>query len=230
MSDEAQTPPGANQPEARTETGEIKDQQAAPKEASKGATELEPKPEEKKPTEKSKTEESKAPAGAPEKYEAFTVPEGYELNEKVGTEISALFKELNLPQVAAQKLVDFYAAKAVEAMDAPYKLYEETRNGWRDTIVKDPAIGNGTDNLKPEVQALIGKAIDSLPNAKEFREAMDLTGAGDNPAFVKAFYELAKRLPSEGTHVAGKGPSTHGQAEPGKLPRSAASALYPNLP
>jgi hypothetical protein len=39
---------------------------------------------------------------------------------------------------------------------------------------------------------------------------MNLTGAGDHPAFVKAFNKLAAFV-TEGSHVTGKGPSDLGQ-------------------
>ena len=57
-----------------------------------------------------------------------------------------------------------------------------------------------------------------------------LTGAGDHPAFVKAFNKLAAFV-TEGSHVSGKGPSDLGQQKPGAPTKpSAAQALYPNLP
>ena len=76
---------------------------------------------------------------------------------------------------------------------------------------------------------------DRLPSAPaqvrlEFSGAMDLTGAGDHPAFVKALWKLSAYI-TEGSHVAGSGPSAHGQTAPGAATRpSAAKALYPNNP
>src|SRR5260221_14245942 len=104
------------------------------------------------------------------------------------------------------------------------------RKGWRDEVIKNRALGDGKVDLKPEVKAVIGRAVDALPAevAKDFREAMILTGAGDNPAFVKAFYNLASML-GEGTLVKGGGPSPEGQSAP-NAPKSAASVMFPNLP
>jgi hypothetical protein len=56
---------------------------------------------------------------------------------------------------------------------------------------------------------------------------MDYTGAGNNPAFIRAFFKLAERL-VEGSHVTGKGPVQVRQDGTSGRP-SAAAAMYPNL-
>lgn len=189
-----------------------------------------PPPTEKKDGESLLNEGEKKPEtkpGAPEKYEPFTVPEGYTLDEKVATEAGTLFKELGLSQASGQKLIDMYVSKTTEAANAPYEAYKELRSEWQTAAKADPEIGGKL----PEVKATVSKAIDSLGDAKlatEFREAMDLTGAGDHPAFIKAFYKLAQRA-VEGKGVQGGGPSKFGQQAPGTGPRSAAAAMYPNL-
>lgn len=230
--------PVATQPE-RTETGTLVDQRTkqvqetepskeTPKTdtttETKSTSGLETKPSLLNDKEGEKPTESK---GAPEKYE-FKLPDGYELNEDVNKEASEIFKGLNLDNAGAQKLVDFYIAKTQEAADAPYKMYSEYREQQQALVKADPEIGPHLAKVKETVS----KAIDSLGDPKlatEFRAAMDLTGAGDNLAFVKAFYKLAQRL-TEGTHVTGGGPSKFGQTAPGKVPQSAASAIYPHLP
>jgi hypothetical protein len=237
MSDVSQaTPPLANAPEARTPTGEIVDQ-AAPK-ATPETTTPTPTPSETKTEAKpadgktltSAATEKPAPSGAPEKYEAFKAPEGYEIDNDTLDKATPLFKDLGLSQDQAQKLVDLYADVSLKAAQAPFETYEKMRTDWRDAVVKDPAIGDGT-GLRTEVKTTLGRAIDSLPPdvAREFRAAMDLTGAGDNPAFIKAFYNFAQRI-GEGTSVRGSNPSSFGQRAPGAAPKSAAAALYPNLP
>ncbi len=230
--------PLPNSPEARTPTGEIKDPSLtitdAPKEEPKSETPVveskaevkaEPKEGETLLTDKKGEEKS---AGAPDKYEPFKLPEGVSLSEDLNKEVSALFKGANLSQDVAQKFVDFHAAQLKAATEAPAKLVADMRKEWRDTVSKDPEIGSKL----PEVKATVGKALDAIGNkaiADEFRAAMDLTGAGDHPAFIKAFYHLAK-LVTEGRHVSGKGPSASGQTAPGARPQSAAHALFPNLP
>ena len=192
-----------------------------------------PEPEPKPPSDDkgapSLLNQQDAAPGAPEKYEAFTAPEGFEIPEEQHKEISELFKGLGISQENGQKLVDFYAKNMIEAADSPYKVWGETQKGWMDEIKADPEIGHKL----PEVRATVSRAIDGLGDPKlaaAFREAMDLTGAGSNPAFIRAFYKLAQKV-TEGTHVEGRGPSPHGQAKGGTNQRPpAAKALYPDLP
>lgn len=167
--------------------------------------------------------------GAPEAYAAFKVPEGYTLDEDIAKEAGALFKERGLTQEQAQKFVDFYVAKTNEAVNAPYEVWRETQAEWVKQVKADPFLGPRLSN----VTNTISKAIDLISKdnpklAEGFRQVMDFTGAGNHPAFIRMFYEMASRL-TEGTHVAGTGPSPAGQRREGQRP-TAAQAMYPNLP
>lgn len=207
------------QPVPQTPTGEIKDA----RDTTTTTPEV-PKTESKPSLVNEK--DVQAPKGAPEKYEDFKVPEGYQLDPEIATEASTLFKNMGLDQSQAQSLVDFYVSRTNEALEAPYKLWQETQEKWISEIRQDPAIGHRL----PEVRATVAKAIDSLGDQKlaaDFRQAMDITGAGNNPAFVRAFYKLAQMV-TEGKHVSGAGPSKEGMGSQAR-PETAAKALYPNL-
>lgn len=164
----------------------------------------------------------------PEKYE-FKAPEGFELNEVAVTEASAVFKELGLTNDQAQKLVDLQAKISKDQAEAPYKAYDAMREGWQNEVKADKEIGH----ILPKVKETIGRALDTLGSPElvtEFKSAMNLTGAGDHPAFIKAFYKLASAV-VEGRHVQGANPSPHGQSAQGTTQRpSAAQAMYPKLP
>lgn len=227
--------PLLNEPEARTPTGEIKDQTTTTPTSTEAPS---PTPTEPKPSEPStkpslaneKPADAKPePTGAPKEYEAFKVPEGFEMPEETTKEVTGLFKDLNLSQEQGQKLIDYYAKQSQEAVEAPYKLWEKTQEEWQNKVRLDPEIGPKLN----EVRTTISKAIDGMGDAKlanEFRDAMDYTGAGNNLAFIKAFYRLAQMV-TEGGHVSGTGPSKFGQSAPGTAERpTAARALYPNLP
>jgi len=134
---------------------------------------------------------------------------------------------MNLSQAQAQQLVDFYTAKTTESANQPYEAWNSMQEQWVKEVKADPQIGPRLN----EVKTTIARAIDGLNDPKlaaSFREAMDFTGAGNNPAFIKAFYKLAQMV-TEGGHVAGSGPSTASQRRAGEVP-SAAQAMYPNLP
>src|SRR6266550_6160401 len=174
---------------SRTPTGEIKDQtqpQSPTTESTEPNTETTTTPS--TTTERPSLVNAKDEAGAPDKYSDFTVPEGFTLDETVAKEAGDLFKGMNLPQAQAQQLVDFYVAKTREANEAPFKLWADTQEKWINEVKADSQIGSKLQQVK----ATISKAIDGLGDPKlasEFREAMDYTGAGNNPAFIRAFFK-----------------------------------------
>lgn len=144
------------------------------------------------------------------------------------TEAAGVFKELNLPQEGAQRLVDLYTKQIQEAVEAPFKLWQQTQEKWISEIKTDPEIGGKLDQVKTTV----ARAIDGLGDPKlaaDFRQAMDYTGAGNNPAFIRAFYKLASKL-TEGGFVSGRGPAPQGQRANGASRPSAAQAMYPGGP
>lgn len=179
-------------------------------------------PEQKAEAERLEADKGKKPSGAPEKYEPFKAPEGYEIDEKVAGEASVIFRELGLSQEAAQKLVDFQGKLALGIAEAPYKEWADTQDTW----VKEVKAEHGSK--LDSVRASIGRAIDQLgPElGQKFRDAMDFTGAGNNPAFVNALAKWSSLL-GEGSTVRGNGP-TDG-SPPGAKP-SIAQAMYPTLP
>lgn len=217
---------------SRTPTGEIVEPKATETTKAPEKTEPEPKVEGDKSLLNQKTEAKEEPkAGAPEKYADFKAPDGFEIAPEVAAEAGALFKELNLTQEQAQKAIDLYAKHSSEAFQAPFKAYQDMRAEWKTAAKALPEIGAG---LEPngKVVVTIGKMLDQIGDAalaKDFRDAMDLTGAGDHPAFIRVMYHLAQQL-TEGTSVKGNGPSKFGQQPPGQGRKSAASEMYPNLP
>lgn len=229
------TLPSANSPEARTETGELKDPAQLAKDQAKTTTSSGTTPKEGEAGGAEGTslvnkddKGEKPPEGAPEKYADWKVPDGFEIPEEQGKEVNELFKGLNLSQDAGQKLIDYYAKQSQQAAEAPFKLWQETQEKWQTEVKNDPEIGGKIDTVKTTIR----QAIDQVAGpelGKQFREAMDYTGAGNNLAFIKTFWKLAQVL-TEGSNVAGGGPSKFGQANPKAGPVSGAKALYPHLP
>ncbi len=227
--------PPMNDPTARTNDGTIKDQSPAsttptpePKpEGDSFLTQGDKKPEaEVKPEIKPEDKKPDAPQGAPEKYEDFKLPEGFQFDKAQLEAATTLFKESGLTQEGAQKLVDFYAKNGLQAAEAPYKAWADLQKEWTSEI------GNRFPGDKStSVKSMISSVIDSvLPPtlAKGLRAALDITGAGSHPDVVEAFSILLKPL-SEGTPVRGNGPSKESQAAPGSGPPSVADAIYGHL-
>lgn len=187
----------------------------------------------KEPTLLNKEEKTESVAKAPDKYADFKLPDGVKLDADTLTAATTLFKELNLPQEGAQKLVDFHTKALASSAEAPVAAWNDMVKGWGEKTAVDPDIG---PKLK-EVKATIGKAYDTLitlagdkgpamrETVTEFKQIMDLTGAGNHPAFVKMLNALASAV-VEGKHVSGASPSQFGQGQQGGRP-SLAEALYP---
>lgn len=228
-----------NDDAARSQTGEILDQSTqttlpakteTPPDPSTTTTSTETPPEPKTETEPKTTE----PAKAPDTYADFKAPDGYQIDPEVLKEALPVFKDLGLTQDQAQKLVDIQIQRDLAIAKARDTTYENLRNEWQGKVKSDPELAKAATDGKVGLDAVkldIGRAIATLPSAlqSDFREAMNLTGAGDHPAFVKAMWQLSKLI-GPGTAVKGNGPSPHGQANPDKPAAvSAAKALYPNL-
>jgi hypothetical protein len=158
------------------------------------------------------------PAGAPEKYEAFTMPEGYALDENLLNEFAPVLKELNLPQAAAQKVMDF-APKLIEhtQQSTIAQVLEQTGlkdfPTWADAVKTDKELGGEkyAENL-----AVAKKAIDTF-GSPELRAVLNKTGLGSHPEVVRAFYKVGKQI-SEDSFVTGS------KVAPKK---STAEVLYP---
>ena len=206
--------PQANDPATRSPEGTILDQTSSQMQT---------------PTEQSNASPNPAPEPKPAEYTAFTAPEGSELDPKAIEGATAIFKELGLSQSQAQKLIDWGASREAANSGKGAETYNQMRTDWRSQIEAHPTLGGAKLD---ETKAEIGKAIATLPPKLQtaFKDAMNLTGAGDHPAVVEAFYTLAKNV-NEGQHVSGGNPSEEGQRRPGTESRpSAAAAMFPSLP
>lgn len=167
-------------------------------------------------TEAAKAEEGKtesAPAkveGAPETYE-FKAAEGVTFDDTVLSAYSEVAKELNLPQDAAQKVLDkmapVMAARQAEQIEA-------ARNMWAESAKTDKEFGG--DKL---TESLVSakKALDAF-GTPELRTLLNDTGLGNHPDVIRFMVKAGKAI-SEDKFVSGK-----------SAPSAAADArsLYPN--
>lgn len=172
----------------------------------KGQTE---QPGEKTPEQIAADEAAKA-AGAPEKYEPFTAPEGTALDAAVMTEFETAARELNLPQDAAQKLVDKMAPVMAKQQAAQL---EQLRTDWAAASTSDKEFGGDklTENL-----GFARKAMDTF-GTPELKTMLDETGLGNHPDVVRFMVRAGKAI-SEDRIVTGGAPASAN--------RSAAEVLY----
>jgi hypothetical protein len=169
-------------------------------------------------------------------YTDFKAPDNYTIDPTAIADALPIFKELGLTQDQAQRLVDAQIKREIALAKAPDAAVTAMRNEWRGKTQADPELLATVDKNSGKtgmdaVQVNIARTLAVLPVdlQVDFRHAMNLTGAGDHPAFVKAFNRLAAYV-TEGSHVAGGGPSALGQQKPGASTKpDAAGAMYPGL-
>jgi hypothetical protein len=151
--------------------------------------------------------------GAPEKYE-FKAPEGAALDATVIADFADVARELNLPQDAAQKIIDKIAPKLAAQQTA---ALETLSNQWVDQVKSDKDIGG--DKLQTSL-ATAKKALDAY-GSPELRQLLGTSKLGNNPDVIRFFYNVGKTL-SEDSVVTGK----QGKGD-GHNGATAAATLYP---
>lgn len=153
-------------------------------------------------------------AGAPEKYEPFTAPEGTALDAAVMTEFETAARELNLPQDAAQKLIDKMAPVMAKQQTAQL---EQLRTDWAAASTSDKEFGGDklTENL-----GFARKAMDTF-GTPELKTMLNDTGLGNHPDVVRFMVRAGKAI-SEDRIVTGGAPASAN--------RSAAEVLYGGTP
>jgi len=157
---------------------------------------------------------TEAPA-APEPFDAekITLPEGLSKDDALFGDFTNLAKEHGLPMPVAQTLVDL-AAKQVQAANQKLQASWDKQNAdWQAEIRADKEIGG--DKLTGVLQTFSKVASNPELSDPKFREALAITGAGNNPAIVRTLTRWAKAL-SEGGPVQG-GPTTGTGARPQTL-------------
>lgn len=166
------------------------------------------KPEEAKPA---------AEGAAPEKYE-LKLPEGVTLDPERQAQFEGIAREYGLTNEKAQRLLDQHLQEIQNVSRGLYDKWNETQKMWKNEITNDKEIGGA--NFK-QSKAHVARFINSLPEPmrQPFREALNFTGAGNNPAVFRALRAAGQRY-AEGTPVKGS-PMT------ATAPKSAASVMYP---
>lgn len=168
--------------------------------------------------------EKKEGDDAPIEYVDFTLPEGSTLDPELRGKFTDILAKSGVSQDDAQSLVDLYGGemkKLADAAKAPYEVWHKTRLEWQASVKADPELGGA--NYEP-MKAEVAKVIDALSgdpkDAKELRQALAFTGAGNNPAVLRFLYRAAQAM-NEGATVQGGGPTKEGT--------SAAKLMYPTM-
>jgi hypothetical protein len=161
---------------------------------------------------------------APELFdpEKFEFPTDLNREHETFKQFTGYAKEAGLSKDAAGKLIGIHAAAVKATSEAIYKTWTDQQATWVGEIKADPELNN-TSEVRKTVAALLDNTSLSDP---KFREALDTTGAGNNPAVVRTLYRWAKAL-SEGASRAGDPVPRDAQGQPIKAaPATAGAAIY----
>lgn len=152
------------------------------------------------------------PTGAPEKYE-FALPDGFQMDEAGLAAFSEFAKDLDMPQEAAQKMLEKMGPVMQQRQMA---AIEQVQNQWTEASKSDKEFGGAKldENL-----AVARKALDAF-GSPELSKLLKETGLGNNPEIIRAFYRTGKAI-SEDSFVAGTQGKPSGYKDPAK-------SLYPN--
>jgi hypothetical protein len=152
------------------------------------------------------TEGETAKEGPPETYE-LTPPEGFEkLDQEAVAAATPVFKELNLTNEQANKLMPVageFAKKIIAERDQ--QLLGEvaaTRKNWLEEAKADPEVGGANWDTSLEAAA---KAMDSLgfPKGSPLRNYLNESGAGNHVEMIRLMAKVGKAIGEDTDFVRG---------------------------
>lgn len=145
-----------------------------------------------------------AATGAPEAYADFTLPDTIKADDATMGEFKAIAKELNLPQAAAQKLVDLNAK--VETARA--EQWAATVDGWEAAAKADKEYGGDKFNENLAI-ALQTRDKVATPELVKFLNESKL---GSHPEMLRLFYRVGQSISQDG-FVPGRGGAPTAKAQ-----------------
>ncbi len=186
------------------------------------------------PAEPAAPAEPEAPAALTAESYTFTLPEGIQVDDALLGEAKGLFATAGIAPEAAATLVQTILPKLLEGQvsalaAAQQEQYNTLQTSWVAEInalpdfkgetrkISEAAIASALDTFGPTVQREAADGTKKTVNLA--REAMDITGAGNNPAIVQLILSMSKAL-SEGSPTGLGRPAGGGR-------KSFAETLYP---
>lgn len=176
----------------------------------------------KKPADPADPADPEAPAHVvPEAYE-LTAPEGMTIDAALLEEATPIFKDLNLDNEGANKLLPVAKRIADSSRDATVQSMidagNQQRKAWLDAAKADEQIGGNKWDASLDSAA---KALDAFGYAEgsEFRNALNETGFGNHPEMIRIFAKLGQMVGEDGDFVRG---------DAGAPVKSVWERLYPN--
>lgn len=124
--------------------------------------------------------------GAPESYEDFSMPEGFTFDDDMRSQVTEMFRELNLSQKGAQKLIDAYTDRVIAQKEADLASLEDRRRQWRAQVRQSPTFA--TD------RALAIKGMNAVVSTPEERALFKDSWMSDHPALFGMFVKVGRLI------------------------------------
>lgn len=147
-----------------------------------------------KPADDGKPKDGEKPAGAPEKYEDFKLPEGMQPDTALMGEFGDLARELNLPQETAQKLVDM--AGKMQQGNVEHLQAQLTAQGeqWAADAKADKEFGG--DKFAENI-AVANRALEQF-GTPDLKALLVQSKLGNHPEVLRAFYRVGQAISQDG--------------------------------
>jgi hypothetical protein len=175
-------------------------------------------PEEKAAATKALAELKDTPGVAPEKYEAFTLPDGLIPDATQHEAFGELAKTLNLSQLQAQKLVDFEVGRVQEAVKTNAKAWNDLLDTRLAETKADPEIG-GAKYDESIASAHVALKQFGTP---ELAKYLSKDAAGSHKEVVRFLAKVGSAMADDKIVLTGGRPIA-------STPLTQAQALYPSM-
>jgi len=160
--------------------------------------------------------ESEQVAEVPEKYE-LKLPENFEANQEAMEKFENIAKDSKLTQDQAQSFVDVFVEEVNRLQESYQSAFNDITKEWVKTAKEDKEFGGLNFNSN---MSIVRDAINNYGN-DELKLALNQTGIGNHPEFLRFAYKVGKALQDDKFHTGSNPDSTNEQ--------SILNALYPSM-
>jgi hypothetical protein len=160
-------------------------------------------------------------ASAPETYEAFELPEGFQLDEVLLDHVAPVLQELDTDQGQAQKLVDAYTQFQQAEVERVEQEYVERQMEWVRTLEEDPEFGGAGEEGRSRFDANIAAANKgAFYLGEDFARTLGEYGMQNHPVIVRALARLGQVVGEARLVTSGESP---------RAERRAADVMFPSV-
>jgi predicted XRE-type DNA-binding protein len=138
-------------------------------------------------------------------YEAFTMPEGMELNQELMDKVTPILQAHNMPQEDAQKVVDVGSELVSTTIRQMTEKHEARVQGWYDKTVEEH--GKGGEAAFGERSSVAARALEKYFSDEE-KEVIKQYGVENMPGMFTMFYAVGQHLGEDGIGI----PSSQGKS------------------